>query len=186
MSRLGRKPLSIPQGVEVKIEGQKITISGQKGTLSRNLHKEIGVEKKDNLLVFSIIQKDSPRAKTFWGLERVLVENMLKGVKEGFEKKLELHGVGFRAKIEKDNLVLSLGFSHPVTFRKPEGIEFKIEKNIITVSGCDKQKVGETAAQIRRLQPPEPYKGKGIRYLGEHVRRKAGKAAVGAGGETAT
>jgi len=185
MSRLGRKPIKIPQGAEVQIQGQKITVSGPKGTLARKLHEEIGVEKKDNLLVFSI-KKDSPRAKTFWGLERVLVENMLKGVMEGFEKKLEMHGVGFRAKKEKENLVLSLGFSHPVVFKKPEDVEFKIEKNVITVFGCDKQRVGEVAAQIRSLRPPEPYKGKGIRYVGEYVRRKAGKAATGVtGGEAA-
>ena len=179
MSRIGKKPIQIPQGVEVKIEGQKITIKGPKGELKREVRPEINVEIKDGQ-IFVLPQVESKQTKAFWGLTRALVQNMVRGVTEGYEKKLEIEGLGFRAVLEGGNLVLSLGFSHPVKIDAPPGIKFLVEKNIITVSGADKELVGQTAANIRKVKKPEPYKGKGIKYMGEVIRRKVGKKAAAA------
>jgi len=180
MSRIGKKPIEIPPAVEVKIEGQKVFIKGPKGDLQREVLPEIKVETKEGK-IFVSPQKDTKRTNAFWGLTRVLIFNMVKGVSEGYEKKLEIQGVGYRASLEGEDLVLQVGFSHPVKIKKIEGIKFSIEKNIITISGIDKELVGQIAAKIRKIKPPEPYKGKGIRYLGEQVRRKAGKKVVTAG-----
>ncbi len=177
MSRVGKKPILIPQGVEVKIEGQKIRVIGQKGELSINVRPEIKVEFKEDK-IFIVPQAETKKTKAFWGLTRVLLSNMVRGIKEGYEKKLQIEGIGYRAALEGNNLVLFVGFSHPVKIEAPAGIKFSIEKNIITVSGIDKGLVGQTAAKIRRAQPPEPYKGKGIRYFGEIIRKKVGKKAV--------
>jgi len=176
MSRIGKQPIEIPEGVTSKIEKDKIIIKGPKGELSLDLLDNIKVEAKDKEL---IVSSDD---KALWGLFRSLINNMVIGVVNGFEKQLEIQGVGYKANIEGDKLVLEVGFSHKVDILKPEGIEFNVAKNIITISGIDKQLVGETAARIRKTRPPEPYKGKGIRYVGEQVRRKAGKRATDAPG----
>jgi len=178
MSRVGKKPIDIPEGVEVKIEGQKVTVKGPKGELSRSFREEISVEIKDGKVVVSP-KIQTKKTKAFWGLTRSLIFNMIEGVTKGFEKKLEVEGLGYSASLEGEDLVLKVGFSHPVKVKKPKDITFKVEKNVITVSGIDKELVGQIAAKIRSIRPPEPYKGKGIRYMGEEIRRKVGKKAVG-------
>jgi len=181
MSRIGKQPITIPDGVEVKVDkaaGGEIRIKGPKGELVRPVPDEIEVAIKDKEIVVGI-KKKTNNAPALWGLLRTLIANMIEGVTQGFEKKLEIEGVGYRAALENDKLILSLGFSHPVEIKAPDGIEFKVEKNLITVSGIDKQLVGQVAADIRSKRKPEPYKGKGIHYLGEEIRRKAGKKVVG-------
>ncbi len=177
MSRIGKKPIEIPQGVEIKIDGQKVLVKGLKGELSFEVRPEIKVETKEGKVLVSP-QIETKSTKAFWGLTRALLQNMIKGVTEGYEKKLEMEGVGYKANLEGQNLVLNVGFSHSVKIEAPEGIKFAVEKNMITVSGIDKGLVGQTAAKIRKVRPPEPYKGKGIRYVGEQIRRKEGKRAV--------
>ena len=177
MSRIGKKPILIPENVEVKIEGQKVMIKGPKGELQREIRPEIKIETKNNQ-IFVSPQIETKKTKAFWGLTRALIANMIKGVTEGFEKKLEIVGLGFRALLEGNDLLLYVGFTQPIKIEAPEGIKFSVEKNIITVSGADLEKVSQIAAKIRKVKPPEPYKGKGIRYLGEVVRRKVGKKAV--------
>ncbi len=174
MSRIGKKPIEMPEGVEVKIEDNMVTVKGPKGELQKEIRPEIKVEIKDNEILVSP-EKETKRTKAFWGLSRTLISNMIEGVTKGYEKKLEIQGVGYKANLEGEDLVLQVGFSHPTNIKKPEGIEFSVEKNIITVSGINKELVGQTAAKIRKVRKPEPYKGKGIRYLGEEVRRKPGK-----------
>lgn len=181
MSRVGKKPIEIPAGVEVSIEKNEVSVKGPKGELKAKINPEIKIEQKDNQLIVTPVEK-TKTSNAFWGLSRSLVFNMIEGVTKGYEKKLEIQGVGYRASLEGEDLVLLVGFSHPVKIKKPEGIKFEIEKNIITVSGIDKELVGQIAAKIRSVKKPEPYKGKGIRYLGEEVRRKAGKKAVGTEG----
>ena len=182
MSRIGKQPIKIPENVEVKIEGDLIIVKGPKGELKNRIPREIKIEIKDDkeLKLKPIIFHKETQA--LWGTWRSLINNMIQGVTKGFEKKLEIRGVGYRAELKglpagKD-LVLSLGYSHLVKVRAPRDIEFKVEKNTITVSGIDKQVVGQIAADIRKKRKPEPYKGKGIRYEGEIVRRKAGKKAA--------
>ncbi len=177
MSRVGKKPIEIPENVEVKIEGQKVIIKGLKGELSREIRPEIKVEVKNNQ-IFVLPKEETKKTKAFWGLTRTLLANMIKGVTEGYEKKLEIEGLGFKALVEGEDLKLLVGFTHPVKIKAPQDIKFLVEKNVITVSGIDKEKVGLIAAMIRKVKPPEPYKGKGIRYQGEIVRRKAGKKAT--------
>ncbi len=177
MSRIGKKPIEIPQGVEVKTEDQKVIVKGPKGELFQEIRSEIEVLIKEGK-IFVSLRKETKETRAFWGLTRALLANLIQGVTEGFEKKLEIKGVGYRASLEGENLDLKVGFSHPVGIKKPAGINFSVEKNIITVSGIDKQLVGEIAAKIRRIRPPDPYKGKGIRYLGEVIRKKEGKKAV--------
>ncbi len=179
MSRVGKKPIGIPEKVEVDIKDGLVKIKGPKGELQREIRPEVKAEIKDKALLVSPLG-ESKKIRAFWGLTRALLANMIEGVTEGFEKKLEIEGVGYRANLEGDSLVLNLGYSHPVKIKKPEGIEFSVEKNVITVSGIDKEKVGQAAAKIRAVRKPEPYKGKGIRYQGEEVRRKVGKKAAGA------
>lgn len=177
MSRIGKRPILIPENVEVKIEGEIVRIRGPKGELQRTIRPEIKVELKENK-IFVSPQIKTKKTKAFWGLFRALLANMVKGVTEGFEKKLQLEGLGFRVTKDEEGLVLQVGFTHPVKIKTPEGIELSVEKKIITVSGIDIEKVSQTAAKIRKVKPPEPYKGKGIRYVGEQVRRKAGKKVV--------
>lgn len=177
MSRIGKLPVEIKDGVNVAIEGRNVKVSGPKGELNYKLNSQIAIEVADGKAVVSI-KKNTKDSGSFYGLTRTILSNMVTGVSEGFEKKLEFHGVGFRANTEGRDLVMALGFSHPVRYTPREGIEIKVEKNVITVSGIDKQLVGQTAAEIRELKKPEPYKGKGIKYEGEHIRRKAGKAAA--------
>jgi large subunit ribosomal protein L6 len=177
MSRVGKKPILIPEDVEVKIEGQKVVVKGPKGELSREIQPEIKVEVKENQ-VFVFPKKETKRTKALWGLTRALLANSVKGVKEGYEKKLEIEGLGYKALVEGEELKLLVGFTHPVKIKAPPDIKFLVEKNVITVSGIDKEKVGLIAAKIRKVKPPEPYKGKGIRYQGETVKRKVGKKVV--------
>jgi len=177
MSRIGKKPIKIPEGVEVKIEGDLIVVKGPKGELKNQIRPEIKIEAKDRQIEFKpkIFNKGMP---ALWGTYRSLIFNMMEGVTKGFEKIMEIEGVGYRAILEGKDLVLNLGYSHPLKIKAPQGIEFKVEKNIITISGIDKQSVGQVAAEIRSQRKPEPYKGKGIKYRGEIIRRKAGKKAV--------
>lgn len=175
MSRIGKKPIGIPEGIDVKIEGQKVIVKGPKGELSMEIRPEIKIELKDKEISFSLRAAGNG---ALWGLMRTLVANMIKGVTEGYQKQLEIEGIGFKANMEGNNLVLNVGFSHPVKIAAPEGIKFLVEKNTVTVSGADKELVGNLAAKIRKVKPPEPYKGKGIRYAGERIRRKLGKKAV--------
>lgn len=167
----------VPFGVTVAVAGASITVKGPKGELRRDLHPDIGAEALDGKIVLTPLRQ-TKKTSALWGLSRTLVANMVEGVTAGFEKKLEFEGIGFRVALEGDTLVWSLGFSHPVRFKAPARIQFKVEKNQISVAGISKELVGETAARIRNLKPPEPYKGKGIRYKGEIIRRKAGKKAV--------
>ena len=181
MSRVGKKPILIPEGVEVKIEGQKVIISGPKGELLREIRPEIKVEIKGNQIFVQPFSEKSwtKKTKAFWGLIRALLANMVQGVKEGYEKKLEIEGVGYKAQVlGGDTIQLSVGFTQPTKIKAPKDIKFSVEKNVITVSGVDKELVGLIAARIRKAKPAEPYKGKGIRYQGELVRRKVGKRAV--------
>ena len=177
MSRIGKKPILIPQGVEVKIDGRKVSVRGPKGEISKEFRPEIDIAVKDNNITVGA-KGETKLAKSLWGLTRALIFNMVNGVVAGYEKKLEIEGVGFKANIEGDQLVLNIGFSHPVKIKTPDGIKFSVEKNVITISGIDKGSVGQIAAKIRDARPPEPYKGKGIRYAGEQIRRKLGKKAV--------
>jgi len=177
MSRIGKLPILIPQGVEVKIEGQKVRILGPKGELFREILPEIKVESKEGKIILSP-KMETKNTMAFWGLERALLQNMVIGVSQGFEKKLEIQGVGYKSRVEGENLVLEVGFSHLVKIPTPKEIKFSAEGNIITVSGIDNEKVGQIAAKIRKIRPPDRYKGKGIRYLGEEIKLKAGKKTV--------
>jgi len=184
MSRIGKLPISIPEGVQVKIENDLIFVKGPKGELTQKIHPNVKIEKKDNNIFVSVKNPNNRDDRSLWGLFRTLVSNMADGVTKGFEKKLEIKGVGFRASVTGKNLILNVGFSHQVQFPIPEGIEIKVEKSTISVSGFDKQLVGATAADIRAIKKPEPYKGKGIKYIDEVIRRKAGKVVKAAGSET--
>ncbi len=176
MSRIGKKPIEIPQGVEIKIEGQKVTAKGPLGEESVEVRPEIAVKIEDNHILLSKVG-ESRETDALYGLFRTLVANAVHGVKEGFEKKLEIQGVGYRAQMQGTTLNMQLGYSHPVDIVPPQGITLSVEANTkITVKGSNKQTVGDVAAEIRSKRPPEVYKGKGIRYEGEHIRRKAGKA----------
>ena len=176
MSRIGKKPIEIPQGVEIKIDGQTVTAKGPLGEETVEVRPEIAVKIEDNHVILSKVG-ESRETDALYGLSRTLVANAVHGVKEGFEKKLEIQGVGYRANMEGKNLNLALGYSHPVIVEPPAGITISVEANTkISVKGSNKQTVGDVAAFIRSKRPPEVYKGKGIRYEGEHIRRKAGKA----------
>jgi large subunit ribosomal protein L6 len=181
MSRIGKKPIEIPQGVEIKIEGNVVKVKGPKTELSFKVSPEIKVVLAENKISISA-EPTTKEVRALWGLTRAILQNMVTGVTTGFQKKLEIEGVGFKANIEGKDLVLDVGFSHTVKIKGPEGITFAVEKNVIVVSGADKGLVGEIAATIRRVKPPEPYKGKGIHYMGEHIRRKLGKKAVATAG----
>jgi len=178
MSRLGRLPIKIPEKTEAKIADGFIIIKGPKGELRQEINKTVTVEIVDQEIKLSVKNLLDKKEKALWGLFWNLIRNMIIGVTAGYEKKLEIVGVGFKASLGGNKLNLSLGFSHPVIFDLPSGITASVDANIITISGFDKQLVGETAAQIRKLKRPEPYKGKGIRYLNEVIRRKEGKAAA--------
>ncbi|HVI30693.1 50S ribosomal protein L6 [Phenylobacterium sp.] len=175
MSRIGKKAVAIPNGVTVTLEGQTVSVKGPKGQLTWTVADEIEVRQEGQELLLTK-RTDDTRAQAMWGLSRTLVANMVTGVTTGFERKLELVGVGYRAAMKGQALSMQLGFSHDVDVPAPQGISFAVPKQTeITISGIDKQLVGETAARIRRIRPPEPYKGKGVRYAGEQVRRKEGK-----------
>ena len=175
MSRIGKKAVAIPSGVTVTLDGQTVTVKGPKGQLSWTVAEEIEVRQDGQELLLTK-RAEGPRAQAMWGLSRTLVANMVTGVTTGFERSLELVGVGYRAAMKGNALSMQLGFSHEVDVPPPAGISFAVPRQTeIKISGIDKQQVGEIAAQIRRLRPPEPYKGKGVRYAGEQVRRKEGK-----------
>ena len=181
MSKIGKKLIEIPTGVNVVIEGKVVKTKGPLGELEFTLPREIGASLTDNQLTI-VVSVDSKRTPALWGTARAVIANMIFGVHKGFERKLEIEGIGFKAQIQGNDLILSLGFSHPVIFKTPEGIKIGVEKNIITVNGISKELVGQAAANIRALKKPEPYKGKGIHYAGEVIRRKAGKKVAGTTG----
>jgi large subunit ribosomal protein L6 len=176
MSRVGNKPVDLPDGVDVKVEGSAVTVKGSKGELNRMFHERMGFDIDEG--VVTVTRPDDTReSRALHGLSRALLHNMVVGVSDGFRKELEIQGVGYRASLKGRDIELLVGFSHPVVVEAPEGITFEVpEQTKIIVSGIDKEQVGQVAANIRKVRPPEPYKGKGIRYVGEYVRRKAGKA----------
>ena len=177
MSRIGKLPITVPAGVDVAIDGRTVTVKGPKGTLSHTVVEPITVERADDGTVSLKRPDDERRSKAMHGLSRSLVQNLVVGVTAGYEKKLEIVGVGYRVAKKGENLEFALGFSHPVVVEPPAGVTFAVETPTrFSVSGIDKQLVGETAANIRKIRKPEPYKGKGVRYAGENVRRKVGKA----------
>ena len=179
MSKLGRKPIEINSEIEAQLKDGVLFFKGKKGSFELRVLPFIKVELKDNKITLGVTE-DNRQSRANLGTMAALTKNALSGVAQGFEKKLLLEGIGFRASMEGKNLVLNVGFSHPVKFTPPEAISIVVEKNVVKVSGIDKFLVGEVAAQIRRIKKPEPYKGKGIRYEGEIIRKKAGKKAVGA------
>ncbi len=181
MSRVGRKPVDIPKGVQVQVDGNKVTVKGPKGELTQSFHRDMQIAVENSQVV--VKQPKDPLYDAMHGLTRALINNMVAGVTQGFKRDLEIEGVGYRAELQGKNLVLSLGFSHIVPIEPPPGISFVVDKSqrLFSVEGVDRQLVGELAARIRSIRPPEPYKGKGIHYVGERIRRKAGKAGkVGA------
>jgi large subunit ribosomal protein L6 len=181
MSKIAKIPVIIKEGVTIAMNNRAMTVTGPKGSLSFAIPGGIEVKEEGGKMIISQKEKNDEKTKALFGLTRSLVFNMVEGVSSGFDKKLELAGVGYRAQASGDMLTLSLGFSHQVVVKGEKGITFSVAENVITVSGIDKGLVGNTAAQIRSLRPPEPYKGKGIKYQGERVRRKVGKAAKAVG-----
>jgi len=177
MSRIGKKPIPIPKDVKVKMSGDLLTVTGPKGNLQRKVHPLIKVQAENDQIVL-LAPDETRNSRSLHGLTRALVANMVRGVSQGFERVLEIVGVGYRAEMSGKNLVLHLGYSHPVTYPLPDGVEAKIEKTKITLGGIDKEVLGMTAAKIRGFREPEPYKGKGIKYAEEIIRRKAGKTGV--------
>jgi large subunit ribosomal protein L6 len=181
MSRVGKNPIPLPKGVDVRVEGTRVTVKGPKGELSRDIDPDMKIEQEDGRLVVSR-PSDISRHRAMHGLTRALIANMVTGVSDGFAKTLEMQGVGYRAQMQGKSLQLAIGYSHPVDVSPPDGIEFEVDgTSKIIVRGINKQQVGQVAADVRKIRPPEPYKGKGIRYAGEYVRRKAGKAGKAAG-----
>jgi large subunit ribosomal protein L6 len=181
MSRVGKKPIDIPAGVEVKVSGRQVNVKGTKGELKLTIHPKILIEQSDQAIIVKVNNPEDKVEQSIWGTFRKLIANMVEGVSKGFEKKLEVSGVGYKASASGNKLTLNVGFSHPVDFTLPDGISVAVEKNVITLSGIDKQLLGEVAAQIRKIRKPEPYKGKGIKYVDEQIIRKVGKAAKTAG-----
>ncbi len=180
MSRIGKQPITLPKGVEVRIDGVDVTVKGPRGQLSQRIHAELALEQQDGQLLVKR-PTDQPRHRAMHGLYRTLIANMVTGVSEGFSRTLEMQGVGYRAQMQGTNLVLNIGFSHPVEVPPPANIEFEVDgTSKIIIKGINKELVGQVAADVRKIRPPEPYKGKGIRYAGEYVRRKAGKAGKAA------
>ena len=176
MSRIGKKEISIPQGIEVNINGREISVKGPKGSLSYIISSLIQIINKNNCLALET-NENSKKAREIHGLSRSIIFNMIQGVSKGFEKKLIIEGVGYRSQLEDNQLILNVGYSHPVKIIPPDNIKIHVESNTnISIQGIDKELVGQTAAQIRAIRPPEPYKGKGIRYINEKIRRKVGKA----------
>jgi large subunit ribosomal protein L6 len=178
MSRIGKKPVAVPSGVSVQVEGQVIRVKGPKGELARTVHPEIGLALEGDQV--SVTRpSDENRHKALHGLTRTLIANMVEGVSKGYQKTLEIQGVGYKAEMTKTGLNVIAGYSHPVPYQAPEGITFAVENNtVVRISGPNKELVGQVAAELRQIRPPEPYKGKGIRYQGERVRRKAGKTGA--------
>jgi len=176
MSRIGKLPIALPAGIEAKVEGTKLIIKNSKETKEIETFGRVAMEIVDNSIVFNRVGEDK-QSSAFWGTYRALANNAVVGLTKGFEKKLEFNGVGYRAAVKGNILELQLGFSHPINYEIPKGITITVEKNTITIKGSDKQLVGQVAAEIRGYRPPEPYKGKGVKYADEHIIRKAGKTA---------
>ena len=176
MSRIGRKPLEVPKGVQVSITRDTVSVKGPKGTLNLPRHKDIEIKQEGTEIIFGRT-KEEGTVRAAHGLMRALVGNMLTGVTTGFERKLEINGVGYKAEVKGSSLTLSLGYSHPIDFKLPDGITAKVDKNILVLTGIDKQALGAASANIRSFRPPEPYKGKGVKYVEETITRKAGKTA---------
>ena len=175
MSRIGRMPITVPAGVEVKLDGSTLTVKGANGTLTQAFHPDMIIKTEPG--VITVERPSEAKAhKSLHGLTRTLIANMVEGVTNGYKKELEIVGVGYRVSLAGTKLVLELGYSHKIEMAQPEGIKFEVQDLKITVSGADKQKVGQVAAEIRSKRPPEPYHGKGVKYVGEHIRRKSGKA----------
>lgn len=181
MSKIGKLPIPVANGVTVAVENNKINVTGPKGTASIDLPAGIGIDQQEGKVVVTAQNKEDRKVRAMYGLTRANLANLIKGLDAGFQKQLEITGVGYRAQMQGTDLVLSLGFSHPVKIKPLNGLTLAVADNVITISGSDKTLVGEMAAKIRGVKPPEPYKGKGIRYKDERVRRKAGKAAKAAG-----
>ena len=178
MSRIGKKPIAIPAGVDVKLDGRTVTVKGSKTTLTTDVHPNITVKIEGDEIIVER-PNDQKQNRALHGLTRSLIANMVEGVSNGFSKVLEVNGVGYRAAVQGNTLNLTVGYSHPVEMPVPEGLTAEVNGNKITISGADKQKVGQFAAEVREKRPPEPYKGKGIKYADEHIRRKEGKAGKG-------
>lgn len=176
MSRVGKKPIKISDKIKISFTDRVLTVSGEKGTLSRTIHPDVDLNIEADALTVTILNMDK-KTRSLWGMTRALVANMVTGVSQGFDRALEINGIGYRAELKGSNIELNLGYSHPIDFSLPEGISANIEKNVIKLSGIDKDLLGYTASTIRRLRPPEPYKGKGVKYVEEHIQRKAGKTA---------
>jgi large subunit ribosomal protein L6 len=176
MSRVGKKPIAIPSGMEVSVNDGVVTVKKGNKSIDVDTHGRVGVEVADNNVVFTL-NGEEKQDRAFWGTYRALTNNAVIGLNEGFKKSLEINGVGYRAAVKGKVLELQLGFSHPVNFEIPENIEIAVDKNIINIKGISKQEVGQVAAKIRGFRPPEPYKGKGVKYTDEHIVRKAGKTA---------
>lgn len=178
MSRVGKKPIPIPEKTKITFQQRVLTVQGQKGSLKRTIHPEIDLDIADGKVAV-VPQKTDRRARAMQGLFRSLVSNMIVGVNSGFERVLEINGIGYRASVSGDTIALTLGYSHPVDFNLPQGVSATVDKNnVIRLTGIDKEQLGQTAAAIRKLRPPEPYKGKGIKYAEERIRRKAGKTGT--------
>ncbi len=180
MSRIGKQLIEIPEAVSLEVVDNVVVVKGPKGELKQELRKGVTVEKVEGGFQVKVADPEKKSERAYWGLFASLIKNMVQGVTQGFEKQLEVNGVGYKVALQGDILKLELGFSHSIEFKLPEGVEAKVEKNLITISGSSKQIVGQAAADIRKFRKPEPYKGKGIRYSDEVVRRKAGKAAKAA------
>ncbi|MFA6376670.1 MAG: 50S ribosomal protein L6 [Candidatus Paceibacterota bacterium] len=181
MSRIGKKPIIIPVGVDVTVNGGAVSVKGPKGMLSREFGSDVLITKEDGVLSVAAAN-ESKVARALWGTVRMHLANMVEGTANNFNCQLQIEGIGYRAAVDGGKLVLNMGFTHPVTIEAQEGIAFKVEKNIVTITGYDKELVTQLAARIRRVRPPEPYKGKGIRYVGEVVRKKVGKKAAATSG----
>lgn len=182
MSRVGKKPVVIPSGVTADVKENIVKIKGAKGELSLEVHPKVSVTLSGNELTVSVKKPDNKQERALWGLFRALINNMVVGVTTGFTKVLEVNGVGYKAAVSGSKLNMSLGYSHPIDMEIPKGLEVKVEKNVITITGADRQVVGQFAAVVREQRPPEPYKGKGIKYSDETIRRKAGKVVKAVGG----
>jgi large subunit ribosomal protein L6 len=181
MSKVGKVPIRIPEGVNISIEEKQVSLTGPKGSISMAKPKGVAVEVNEQTAVVSASNQEDKKIRALFGMFRANLANAVKGVESGFERKLEMKGVGYRAQVQGVDLVLSVGFAHPVKITPVEGVSLSVADNVISVAGINKVLVGEMAARIRKVRPPEPYKGKGIMYQGEHIRRKAGKAAKAAG-----
>ncbi|MFZ6035769.1 MAG: 50S ribosomal protein L6 [Patescibacteria group bacterium] len=181
MPRIGKKPITVPSGVEVRIQGTQVSVKGPKGTLEQRLDERVHLTLAGDQLTVAVDRPEEKTSRELWGTSRVLLANMVIGVTQGFTKQLEINGVGYRAQASGKKITLNLGYSHPIEYTVPQEIDVKVEKNVITIAGSNKQLVGHIAAQIRDFRKPEPYKGKGIKYIDEVIRRKAGKVVKTAG-----